>query len=67
MSINEMRDTAPIANVSRALPTALAAQAHREEGQCLLEGQTPNWGKSLRLLAGTRRLTFSKREAQDLR
>jgi hypothetical protein len=35
-------ETAPIANMSRSLPTTLAAQAHRAEGQCLLEGQTPN-------------------------
>jgi hypothetical protein len=46
--------------MSRPLPTILAAQAHRA-GQCLLEGQTPNNEKSLRLLAGTRRLTFSKK------
>jgi hypothetical protein len=31
-----------------------------------LEGQTPNNCKSRRLLGGTRRLVFSKREAQDL-
>jgi hypothetical protein len=61
-----LRETAPIANMSRSLPTTLAAQAHRAEGQCLLEGQTPNNGKSLRFLGGTRRQTFSKSEAQDL-
>jgi hypothetical protein len=40
----------------------LAARAHRAEGQCLLDGQTPNNGKSLRLLGGIRRLTFSRRK-----
>jgi hypothetical protein len=49
-----------------SLLTALAAQAHRTEGQCLLEGQTLNFKKSLTLPGGTRRLTFSKREAQYL-
>jgi hypothetical protein len=39
----QLRETAPSANMSRSLPTAtLAAQAHRAEGQCLLEGQTQN-------------------------
>jgi hypothetical protein len=35
----------------------------------LLEEQTPNCGKSLRLLGGTRRLTFFKKnkEVQNLR
>jgi hypothetical protein len=45
--------------MSRSLPTAFAAQAHRAEGHCLVEGQTPNNEKSLRLLGGTR--------SQDLR
>jgi hypothetical protein len=30
-----MRETAPIANMSRSLPIALAAWAYRAEGQCL--------------------------------
>jgi hypothetical protein len=51
---------APIANMSRSLPTTLAAYAHRAEGQCLLEGCTPNNEKSLRLPGWTWRLTFSK-------
>jgi hypothetical protein len=51
----------------RPLLTALAAQAHRAEGQCLFEGQTLNVEKSLTWRVGTRRLTFSKREMQDLR
>jgi hypothetical protein len=43
----------------RCFPAAmLAAQAHRAEGKYSLVGQTLNVKKSL---AGTRRLTFSKR------
>jgi hypothetical protein len=53
-----LRETAPTANLSRSLPTALAARAHRAEGQCLLDGQTPNNVKSLTLMGGTRRLAF---------
>jgi hypothetical protein len=34
----------------------LAAEAHRAEGQCLLQGQAPNNENTLRLLGGTRRL-----------
>jgi hypothetical protein len=51
----------------RSLPTALAAQAQGGEGQNLVEGQTVNIKKSLILRVGTRRLIFSKMEAQDLR
>jgi hypothetical protein len=36
------RETAPVENRSRSLPTTLAAEAHRAEGQCLLQGQAPN-------------------------
>jgi hypothetical protein len=64
----QLRETAPSANMSRSLPTAtLAALAYRAEGQCLLEGQEQNSENSRSLLGGTRRLTFSKREVQDLR
>jgi hypothetical protein len=59
-----LRETAPIANMSKSLPTALAAQAHRAEGQCLLEGQTLNVEKYLALRVETQRLTFYKREVQ---
>jgi hypothetical protein len=45
----------------------LAAQAHRAEGQGLLEGLAQNNENSLRLLGGTQRLTLSEREMQDLR
>jgi hypothetical protein len=31
---------------------------YRAEGQCLLEGQTPNNEKSLRLLRGTRKINI---------
>jgi hypothetical protein len=43
------RETAPVANTrtSRSLPTTLAAEAHRAEGQCLLQGQAPNNENSL--------------------
>jgi hypothetical protein len=54
------RETAPVANTSRSLPTTLAAEAHRAEGQCLLQGQAPNNENTLRLLGGTRRLTFTR-------
>jgi hypothetical protein len=50
--------------MSRSLPTTLAALAHRADGQCLIEGQAQNSEKPRRLLGGTRRLTFSKREVQ---
>jgi hypothetical protein len=59
------RETAPVENRSRSLSTTLAAEAHRA-GQCLLQGQAPNNENSLRLLGGTRRLTFSRREEQVL-
>jgi hypothetical protein len=55
-----LRETALTSNILRYLPTALAAYAHRAEER-LLEGQTPNNEKSLRLLGRTRRLTFSKK------
>jgi hypothetical protein len=45
----------------------LAVLAYRAEGHCFLKGQAQNNVNSLRLLGGTRRLTFSKSEAQDLR
>jgi hypothetical protein len=63
----QLSETVPSANMSRSLPTVLAAQAHRAEGQCLLEGQAQNSENCWRLLGGTQRLTFSKREVQDLR
>jgi hypothetical protein len=59
----QLNETAPSANMSRSLPTATLAA----EGQCLLEGQAQNSENPRRLLGGTRRLTFSKREVQDLR
>jgi hypothetical protein len=46
------RETAPVENRSRSLPTTLAAEAHRAEGQCLLQGQAPNNENTLRLLGG---------------
>jgi hypothetical protein len=63
----QLSETVPSANMSRSLPITLAVWAHQAEGQCLLEGQAQNSANSRRLLGGTRRLTFSKREVQDLR
>jgi hypothetical protein len=42
-----LRKTAPIANMSRSLPTVLSARAHLAEGQCLLQGQTLKNQRSL--------------------
>jgi hypothetical protein len=53
MSMNVIRETAPIANMSTSLHINVG-----NTGQCLSEGQTPNNGRSLRLLGGTRMLTF---------
>jgi hypothetical protein len=53
--------------MSRSLSTMLAAWAQGAERQGLFEGQTLNVEKSLIGRVGTRRLTFSKREVQDLR
>jgi hypothetical protein len=44
------RETAPVENRSRSLPTRLAAEAHRAEGQCLLQGQAPNNENTLRII-----------------
>jgi hypothetical protein len=63
MSLSEIT---PSANMSRSVPTTLAAQVHRVE-RCLLEGQAQNNEHFMRLPGGTRRLIFSKREAQGLR
>jgi hypothetical protein len=38
-----LREIAPIANMSRSLPIALAAKAYRAEGQGLLQGQITNF------------------------
>jgi hypothetical protein len=38
------REKGPTANMSRYFPTALAAYAHRAEGQHLLAGQTEEHG-----------------------
>jgi hypothetical protein len=62
----QLRETVPGANISRSLPTAtLVALTHRA-GQCLLEGEAQNSENSRRLLGGTRRLTFSKRQVKYL-
>jgi hypothetical protein len=46
--------------------TTLAAEAHLAERQFLLEEQTLNIDKSLIYREGTRRLTVSKTEGQNL-
>lgn len=60
-----IRETTLFMNISRSLPTTLAAQVIQAEGRCLLEGQTLNVEKSLTLKAGTQRLAFSKMEGGD--
>jgi hypothetical protein len=53
-------------NTSTFLQTTLAPEAHPAEGQLGLEEQTLNKAKSLVDRAGTRRLTISKTERQNL-
>jgi hypothetical protein len=66
MGINMIERNGSDCKYVEIFTTSLAEQAYRAEEQCLLEGEIPNNEKSLGLLGGTRRLTFSKREVQDL-
>jgi hypothetical protein len=66
VGISPTRETAPIAGMLIVLPATLAAQVHRAEGRCLLEGQKLSVKKFLTLQVGTRTLIFCKREARKI-